>query len=253
MAKEKIMLIAGCSHTGGYEIDGTMDSPYNREHSYGGLLAKAQGRKPIHLAAGGVSNSYILRNVLLWFANNYDPETQDVFCLVGWTDSSRWELPLYRGQDIEGNNPNLDWFSDIHNDYLSVQLGWTHHNRPEMPELDQESMQKTYHNLIAEFPEQMEILSFNYALQLQSYLKSIDIKYVMVDTLHNFDWEKLWIEPLAKLIDYDRYPNAGIPTESFYLKYREKYPNISSDYDHLGAEAHQEFFTEINNLELDKS
>ena len=228
-----------------------MDSEHNRAHSFGGLLAKHTNRNPINLAAGGISNSYILRNVLVWFADNYNPDTQDVFCLVGWTDSSRWELPLLQGQDILGNNPHIDCFNDIHNDYLSIQLGWTHSNRPEFPELDQVGMQKTYHNLIAEFPEQMEILSFNYALQLQSFLKSLNVNYVMVDTLHNFDNERLWIEPLSDLIDYDRYPNAGKPSESFYLKYREKYPNISSEYVHLGAEAHQEFFTEISNLELD--
>ena len=36
---EKIMLIAGCSHAAGSEIDGTEDSVYNRQHSFGALLA----------------------------------------------------------------------------------------------------------------------------------------------------------------------------------------------------------------------
>ena len=246
--KEKIMLIAGCSHTGGYEIDGTMDSEHNRAHSFGGLLAKHTNRKPIHLAAGGISNSYILRTVLLWFANNYDPETQDVFCVVGWTDSSRWEVPLAHGQDIVSNNPHIDWFPRSNNDYLHLQLSWIHPNRPDFPEFAHlEAMQEKYHNIMGEFPEQMEILSFNYALQLQSFFKSLNVDYVMVDTLHNFDTHSMWISPLASLIDYDRYPNAGTPSESFYFKYREKYPNVSRDYEHLGAEAHQEFFTEICN------
>ena len=240
------MLIAGCSHTGGYEIDGTMDSPYNREHSFGGLLAKEYHRRPIHLAAGGVSNSYILRNVLLWFANNYDPETQDVFCVVGWTDSSRWEIPMEEGQDIERNNPCLDWFSKKHNDYLSVQLGWVHPNRPEFPEQDQESMQHTYHNLIAGFPEQMEILSFNYALQIQSFLKSLNIDYVMLDTLHNFDLSNIWLSPMANLIDTTRYLNPGDPDQAFFTKYdRLGYTNISQDFQHLGADAHAEYAKEI--------
>lgn len=243
LAKERIILIAGCSHTGGYEIDGTMDSEYNRKHSYGGLLATKYHRTPIHLAAGGVSNSYILRNVLLWFANNYDPETQDVLCLVGWTDSSRWEIPLKLGQDIQSNNPNLTWFDKSLNDYLTIQMGWTH-DHPDRPE--QVAMQKTYHNLIGEFPEQMEILSFNYALQLQSFFKSLGITYVMADTLYNFDLNNIWLSPQANLLDTTRYLNPGDPCESFYLKYSEKYPNVSQNYLHLGAEAHQDFAQEID-------
>lgn len=38
--KEKIMLVTGCSHAGGSEIDGTEDSAYNREHSFGNVLGK---------------------------------------------------------------------------------------------------------------------------------------------------------------------------------------------------------------------
>jgi hypothetical protein len=37
--KEKILLIAGCSHTAGSEIDGSEDSKHNRKHSYGNQLA----------------------------------------------------------------------------------------------------------------------------------------------------------------------------------------------------------------------
>ena len=33
MKKEKILLIAGCSHAAGSEIDGDEDSQYNRDHS----------------------------------------------------------------------------------------------------------------------------------------------------------------------------------------------------------------------------
>ena len=45
MKKEKILLIAGCSHAAGSEIDGKEDSKYNREHSYGALVAKKLKRK----------------------------------------------------------------------------------------------------------------------------------------------------------------------------------------------------------------
>ena len=50
------MLIAGCSHTAGSEIDGTQDSVHNRQNSYGNLVAKNLGLVPI--------NSTILTNAL---------------------------------------------------------------------------------------------------------------------------------------------------------------------------------------------
>ena len=243
--KEKILLVAGCSHAGGYEIDGDMDSPYNREHSFGGLLTKQSrifsDRKLINISTGGISNSYILRNVLLWFQECYNPDLHDVFCIVAWSDSSRWEMPLAHGQYIPDNNEYLPWFTDKHNDYLTIQLGWIHEHPDRM---EQVPMQKTYHNLIAEFPEQMEILSFNYALQLQWFFKSHNIDYVMCDTLHNFKSQTLWITP--ELIDATKYFNAGNPDEAFFLKYdRLGYANVSRDFMHLGSDAHYEYSREL--------
>jgi len=62
--KKKIMLIAGCSHTAGSEIDGTEDSKYNRLHSYGGILAEKMGYIPVNIAEPGSTNSTIARSVL---------------------------------------------------------------------------------------------------------------------------------------------------------------------------------------------
>ena len=38
-----VALIAGCSHTAGFEIDGTEDPEHNRQHSWGNQLAHMLG------------------------------------------------------------------------------------------------------------------------------------------------------------------------------------------------------------------
>ena len=74
--KDKILLIAGGSDPMGSEIDGTQDSEYNRAHSFAGRLTDP-GRifadyEAVNICAGGISNSFILRNTLLWFDKYYD-------------------------------------------------------------------------------------------------------------------------------------------------------------------------------------
>ena len=59
MKKEKILLIAGCSHAAGSEIDGNEDSQYNRDHSFGALVAKKLKRKPVSIAQVGATNTGI--------------------------------------------------------------------------------------------------------------------------------------------------------------------------------------------------
>ena len=55
--RRRIALIAGCSHAAGHEIDGSFDSSYNRDHSYGNQLAKRMNRQPVNIACGGLSNT----------------------------------------------------------------------------------------------------------------------------------------------------------------------------------------------------
>ena len=84
------MLIAGCSHTAGSEIDGNIDSMYNRQHSYGNQLAKKLGYSPVNIAICGMTNSGIARSVLDWFHTCYK-NNLEVFTLIGWSDSIRIE------------------------------------------------------------------------------------------------------------------------------------------------------------------
>ena len=80
--KNRILLISGCSHTGGSEIDGSQDSEYNRKNSYGGVLAGMLDRKPVNVAMVAMSNRAIARSVLDWFSTEYDADTMDVMVLI---------------------------------------------------------------------------------------------------------------------------------------------------------------------------
>ena len=80
--KEKILLIAGCSHSAGSEIDGKEDSAANRKNSFGGLIAKNLKRRPINISHVGATNSGIARQVINWFEKEYDPETMNVNVLA---------------------------------------------------------------------------------------------------------------------------------------------------------------------------
>ena len=91
--KTKILLVAGCSHTSGSEIDGTQDSAYNRENSFGGVLANKMDREQINIAMVAMSNRAIARSVLNWFDTEYNEETMDVMVLIGWSENIRLDFP----------------------------------------------------------------------------------------------------------------------------------------------------------------
>lgn len=72
--KKRILLVAGCSHAAGSEIDGQEDSVYNRSKSFGGMLAKHMGYTPHNISLNGSANGSIARSVMNWFEKKYEPE-----------------------------------------------------------------------------------------------------------------------------------------------------------------------------------
>ena len=111
MKKEKILLIAGCSHSTGSEIDGNEDSQYNREHSFGALVAKKLNRKPVSIGQVGATNTGISRQVMQWFHNCYNPDTMNVNVLVCWTEPTRLEVPSEKERNYQSA-------SSAHHQYL---------------------------------------------------------------------------------------------------------------------------------------
>jgi hypothetical protein len=248
--KEKILLVAGGSDPAGSEIDGTMDSAYNRQHAFGNQLALRMDRRPINIAMRGASNGAITRSVLEWFDKFYDPATQDVFVLIGWANSSRMEAPFHRPTWYNEQNEFADWTSETTNDYLQIQHG----NRP--GNSDERDIYETYTDFIIKNEIFLEVLSATYALQLQYFFKHNTVPYLMVNTLYQFTKSNHHIQFYLKQIDGKRYLNFDDPEEPFYYKYASLgYKNLKAQYYHHSEEPHWRYadllrdYIHENNLE----
>lgn len=235
MTKKK-MLIAGCSHAAGAEIDGTADSILNRNLSFGNKLSAMLGRTPVNIASSGSTNATIARNVLEWCDKNYE---EDLFVIVSWTESARFELPTERPTWYELNNSSADWFSNFDRFYLRINQGWTGEGSWE------QNILPMYQNFIAENLAFMEIYSVNLVLQLQYFFQSKNINYVMVNSMHMFG-DDSHLAPYIDKIDQKKYYNCLNNSESFYWKYKNLgYENTKAKYWHHGEIPHELYALEL--------
>ncbi len=238
----KVGLVAGCSHSSGSEIDGNEDSLYNRDNSFGSLLCKKLGYQPINIALCGATNSGIARSVLRWINENYNPNDMELFVCIGWTESSRLEVPaLDRPGDFLQNNPAVQWYDISANSYYRINFGWEGSTAYET------QMIPKYHEFMADNPILLENWSLNQILLTQFYLNSMNINYVMCNTMFLYEEETLYNMPLLDLIDKKHYYKlSGTETESFYWKYRNLgYTNPKAKYWHHGEEPHKLYAEEL--------
>jgi hypothetical protein len=237
--KNKIALIAGCSHTSGSEIDGTQDSNYNRLHSYGAVLADMMGYKPVNMAEPGATNSTIARSILDWFKQKYNSETMDVFVIAGWTESTRMEVPSHRESWYEQHCPHWDFYSTTGRYYWRINIGWKGGD-PEEKELITK-----YHKFMAENERYLEIASLNLVLQIQYFLKSLNIDYVMCNTMPMYTLTihtKFYID----CVDKTKYFNILDSDRAFYWYYRKLgYENPKAKYWHHDEIPHKLYAEEL--------
>jgi hypothetical protein len=242
MTKERIALIAGCSHIAGSEIDGEQDSKYNRDNSFGSVLATKLGYRPINIAINGATNTGIARSILMWFDENYNPDTMDVYVIVGWTESSRLEIPAKnRPSDFHSGNPSIEWYDSSANSYLRINYGWEGHGSYE------KSIIPTYQKFMAENETYLEYQAASEVLLVQYFLNSLNVRYVMCNTMHMFVPNDHFISYLLKMIDKRYYYNFDQnQDESFYWKYRNLgYENTKATYWHHGEEPHRLYAEEL--------
>lgn len=233
------MLIAGCSHTAGSEIDGSADSEYNRNLSYGNTLAMLMGYRPINIAVCGYTNGAIARSVLEWFNKNYDPSIE-VFVLVGWTESARIEAPFpFPTWHQEVNGKYCDWFSNSSTDFLQINA---HHKAYSEREKE---IQTDYQKFVVRYPEYLEIVSANLLLQLQYFFKYKKVQYLMCNTTYMFSPEnEKYLKCYIENIDATSYYQ-----EEFYKKYKNLgYINTQALYGHHGEEPHKLYAQELLNF-----
>lgn len=259
---EKTMLIAGCSHAAGSEIDGSTDSIYNREHSFGNILAKKLGRKPINVAVCGYTNSAIARSILEWFNSNKNID--DVFVLICWTESSRIEAPFeFPTWHNSVNGKYCDWFSDSSTDFLQINPGHIERSKPRTNFITnktnyterEKDIQADYQNFVIKRTEFTEIYSANLVLQIQFYLKYKNCKYLMCDTGYMFTHEnEKYLNFYNIIIDKKNYYNFSDTQQSFYTKFKNLgYINDKAKYGHHGEEPHRLYAEELYNFIQEQS
>jgi len=242
----KTCLIAGCSHTAGSEIDGDTDSPFNRQHSYGNLLAQKLGYTPVNIAVSGYTNSAIARSVLEYCSEH---DTSDLFVVIGWSESSRIEAPFaYPTWHQEKNGKYCDWFSNSSTDFLQINVNYTGYSDRER------DIQEDYRRFVVNRTEYMEITSANLILQLQYFFKSKNIDYVMCNTAHMFSPENhKHLKFYFDSFDKTNYYNFDDNKQSFYPKYIDLgYTNLKAQYGHHSALPHELYADELYNFIKEK-
>lgn len=237
----KTCIIAGCSHTAGSEIDGTEDSVYNRSMSFGNQLARKLGYYAVNIAITGSSNQGIARSLLEYFKKN-TVEYDKTFVLIGWTDSTRIDLPIDWNGNYEDSNQYVDWYSKTANDYLRVNMGWPGTFEKEI------RMTKNAQDFIAHNTSYLEIVSANLVLQMQYFFKLHGIEYIMCNTQHV--WSPAYqLNLYFDFFDKSRYMDFYDNELCFYWKYKNLgYDNPKARYGHHALEAHTLYAEELYNF-----
>lgn len=236
---DKILLVAGCSHAAGSEIDGTEDSKYNRSQSFGNQLADLMNRKAINIAQTGATNASIARSVVEWFDKNYI-EGMDVFVLASWTESTRIEVPADRITWYEVSNPGIDWFDEKCRLFYRINMGYEGYGDEE------KRIYSYFQKFIIENTSFIEIMTANIVLQLQYFLKMHNIRYVMCNTMHMFTLPNQHLEVYTPLLDRSKYYRWDDNENSFFWKYRNAgYVNPKAKYWHHDETPHKLFAEEL--------
>ena len=232
------MLVAGCSHAAGSEIDGTEDSDYNRQQSFGNLVAKELEYEAINIASGAATNPTIARNILEWIDENYLPDEMHLRVIVAWTESSRIELP-HSTRIFRYYQPNIAWESKTDLFYQRVNLGY-----PGSTEEEKRTI-PGYQKFVANNLVYFELLTINLILQIQFYLKMKQLDYIMCSTMPMFS-DNTHINHYINKVDESRYLNFNNDAEAFFWKYRNAgYTNPKAKYWHHNEVPHQLFAEQI--------
>lgn len=170
------LVTIGCSHTAGSMIDGKNGTGwYNKEHSFGGLLAKKYGMTHYSLGVPGGSNQYIYRATIR-FINNFMHPHDDYIFLIGWTSTNRIEM---RYPD------NTGYVHKIVGDFLDIKyVPFTVGTDPKLyHSTELKNMEKLTPLIFYE--NQLESDWAVYAYTLQQMFKHKKIKYYMFNTCHD--------------------------------------------------------------------
>ena len=233
--QDKILLVAGCSHTSGSEIDGSQDSSYNRENSFGGVLAEKLERRQINIAQVAMSNRAIARSVINWFADCWNP-SMDVMVLIGWTENIRIDFPNPHAIDYKQANPHAHYYTKINEHFMQINAGWAGGNDYEREVIPY------WHEYQARHEYMCELECINTVLQMQWFFNSKHVDYLMCNTMKMFSPENKHLQFYIDQVDQRKYMNMLDNDASFFWHYRNAgYENPKAQYWHHNEEPHKLF------------
>jgi len=230
------MIIGGCSHTAGAEIDGTMDSEYNRSKSFSNLFAEKMGYIPINLGIPGATNSHIARTVTTYFDQHkhLQNKANNFAVMVNWTECCRLEAPVPFPFDGDADT-SASW-ALMREKYVRVNPandGYAERERP-------------YTDLMQRFMVENEafcqLYSLNLVLQLQWFCKANNYRYFMSSAgyLHTPEFKE-WTSSLLRQVDTKHfYEFRDNYNYAFYEKFKNRgMESKLAQYGHYGEDAHR--------------
>ena len=133
----------------------------------GSLLCDKLGYEPINISLSGSANSGIARSIVRWLDQFYKADEMEVFACIGWTESSRLEIPSMC--DYRQSNLAVPWFDDSANSFWRINFGLESKNQ------DEQEIFATYQRFMAENPLILENWSASNVLMIQYLLNSLKI------------------------------------------------------------------------------
>lgn len=252
--KEKVLLINGCSHAAGYEIDGnevSLDSVNNRQLSFGNKLAQFLQFRPINIATGGSTNSAIMRSTIEWIEENYKPDEMELTVLLAWTEPSRLEAPTMIKSGAT-HDEYADWKTKSHKNFLRINAG-ANLPKDSIENIDgvhsNQELYKIYQEFQIHADDFNKIETLNKVLMMQYYLSNKKIDYIFCDGSSTPYFDRDYFDFYVKNIDAKYYHNFLSYENAFWQKYKRLgYKNENAKYFHHSAKAHQVYALELYNF-----
>lgn len=205
----KHVLINGCSHSAGSEIEGSGigEGDYNRAQCFGAQLARRLDCEYTNLSLPGGSNDYIARTTLYWILENQELAKQTLF-LIHWTGSTRSEM-FY-----EGSVDKIYWNWIDHS--FDKRVGHVHfdHHANIFPKQMASNLQAIGKSLFIN-ETHWEINKYNNIIQTQTLLKSFNLPYIFGNAFQSCAQGDRYNRYL-NLIDQEKFKNPASDDHSFF-------------------------------------
>lgn len=241
---EKLLVINGCEVSVGSNVinSGILDNPTIRNNSFGSILAKHLGRKPVHLSLHDASNDWIARSSAAWVGDNIDKirnKEIDVIFLVHWSKAEKWE---FRFPEYSEPTP----FINFHHDYAYKTVSMN----PAQTNLKgfQKKLIKWFERIFVEDSTFWSDNKIKNIIFLQELLKHNNCKFWFnhaYDTLN----PSITTNSLLNLLDVKYFPHY-LDDENTFIKFCEKNNLI---HHHKIVQEANSLYAEYLKLEFEKA